>query len=192
MSLDQTAAKDVEDLDRQIAERAARRRHTPLIRALGWASEIADQPQLAAVCGLTTVAGIMRGDRRLARTGLLMLLAHGFATLFKSVVKRRINRTRPRVAVEEGRYEMGLGESRDGDDQSFPSGHTAGAVAVAGIVAMRHPGAALAASALAVAVSVIQVPRGKHYPGDLAAGFAIGVTAVGLTLAIGKAVRANR
>ncbi|WAJ28909.1 phosphatase PAP2 family protein [Antarcticirhabdus aurantiaca] len=192
MSLDQAAAKNIEDLDRQVAERAARRRHHPVIRALGWASEIADQPQLATVCGLTAAAGLMRGDRRLMSTGILMLLAHGFATFFKSMVKSRVNRTRPSAAIEDGRYEMGLGESRDRDDQSFPSGHTAGAVAVAGIVAMRHPGAAIPASALAIAASVIQVPRGKHYPGDLAAGLAIGLAAAGITLAIGNATGMRR
>lgn len=191
MSLDQTA-KDIEDLDRQVAERAGRRRRHPVVRALGWASEIADQPQLATICSLTAVAGIVRGDRRLVRTGLLMLLAHGFATFFKSAVKNRVNRTRPSAAIEEGRYEMELGHSKGSDDRSFPSGHTAGAVAVAGIVVIRYPIAAIPASLLAAAVSVIQVPRGKHYPGDLAAGLAIGVAAAGLTLAIGKAAGVRR
>ncbi|WP_416356347.1 phosphatase PAP2 family protein [Aureimonas phyllosphaerae] len=115
-----------------------------------------------------------------------MLAAHGLATLTKGAIKRRINRTRPRVAMEEGRYEMGLGESQDGDDQSFPSGHTASSVAVAGIAAMRHPGAALPACALAVAVSAIQVPRGKHYPGDLIAGLAIGLVASSAVLTVSK------
>ncbi|WP_161992789.1 phosphatase PAP2 family protein [Aureimonas leprariae] len=191
MSHSNAEPDDLEDLDRQVAERAARRRHHPVIRALGWISEIADQPQLAAVCGVTALVGIVRGDRRLAGTSVLMLAGHGLATFAKSILKRRINRTRPHVAVEEGRYEMGPGRSQNSDDQSFPSGHTASAVAVAGIVSVRYPAAALPASALAVAVSAIQVPRGKHYPGDLAAGLAIGIVSAGLALALGKAARTS-
>ncbi|WP_182084031.1 phosphatase PAP2 family protein [Aureimonas sp. ME7] len=183
---------DLEAIDRSIGEEMAEARHHPAVRFLGWLSEIADQPQLASVCGLTVLLGLVRRDERLAATGLQMLGAHALATFAKSCLKRAINRTRPKVAVEEGRYEMELGTSRNGDDQSFPSGHTAGAVAVAGVVALRHPAAALPACALALGVSAIQVPRGKHYPGDLAAGVAIGVLASGLVLAVSKAIRDGR
>ncbi|WP_416358168.1 hypothetical protein ACLNGM_09770 [Aureimonas phyllosphaerae] len=111
MSRSDEGSTNIETLDRQVAEHAARHRHHPIVRVLGWVSEVADQPQLAAVCGFTALIGVVRGNRRLAATGALMLAAHGLATLTKGAIKRRINRTRPRVAMEEGRYEMGPGKS---------------------------------------------------------------------------------
>jgi len=66
------------------------------------------------------------------------------------------------------------GRSRSKEETSFPSGHSAGAVAVAQAFARELPeyrGAALAGAGF---IAVAQVPRGAHYPTDVAAGLAIG------------------
>lgn len=167
----------LEKADLAVVEEVARRRRHPLVRFAGMLSEIADQPQLAAVCCLTLAAGLLRGDRRLAETGLRMVSAHALATLAKSWIKNRVHRTRPHVALDEGRYEMRLGDGKNGNEKSFPSGHTAGAFAVARVAADRYPGIATPAYGLAAAISLVQVPRGKHYPTDLAAGLMIGLAA---------------
>ena len=60
---------------------------------------------------------------------------------------------------------------------SFPSGHTAGAVAVAAVIGRCYPAHRVAAYASAAAVAAIQVPRCQHYPGDLGAGALIGIAA---------------
>ena len=168
---------DLEAAELAVVDKAARQRRHPVMRWAGALSEIADQPPLFAICGATLLAGLWRRDPRLARTGFQMLLAETLATLAKGAIKDAVNRTRPNVALEEGRYEMRPGKSRDGRDRSFPSGHTAGAVSVAMVVAGNYPAAAVPAYGLATAASLVQVPRGKHYPSDLLAGLLIGVAA---------------
>lgn len=183
---------DIETVDLAVTEKVSRRRHHPVMRFLGTLSEAADQPQLATLCVLTIVTGLARGKRRMAVTGAQMLAAHALATGIKSAIKHRVDRTRPHVAFETGRYEMCEGEKRDGDACSFPSGHTAGAVAVAGVVAVRYPNLAVPASGLAAAASILQVPRAKHYPTDLAAGALIGVVSAGLALGALSVLRRAR
>ncbi|WP_062207921.1 phosphatase PAP2 family protein [Aureimonas sp. AU12] len=186
---------DLEKADVEAGAKAARNRNRPLVRLAGTLSEIADQPQLAVVCGLTILAGLLRRDSRLAATGVRMLAAHGLATFAKGWIKDRVNRTRPGVAVEENRYEMRPGTSEDGRDRSFPSGHTAGAVAAAASLIPHYPAASVPAFGLAAAIAAIQVPRGHHYPGDLAAGLAIGLVAAGtvdLGIRLASAIVARR
>ncbi|WP_295044869.1 phosphatase PAP2 family protein, partial [uncultured Paracoccus sp.] len=77
-------------------------------------------------------------------------------------------------------YAFEPGETEGGHDTSFPSGHTAGAVAVAAIVARDRPPFALPASATAALMSGIQIPRARHYPVDVAAGAALGLAAARL------------
>ncbi|MFN2473021.1 MAG: phosphatase PAP2 family protein, partial [Sphingomicrobium sp.] len=60
---------------------------------------------------------------------------------------------------------------------SFPSGHTAGAVAVARAIGRDYPGIRVPALALAAGIAAVQVPRGKHYVSDVLAGAFIGLAA---------------
>ena len=60
---------------------------------------------------------------------------------------------------------------------SFPSGHTASAVAFATGVALEHPRLAIPVAALAAGVGLSRVVTGVHYPSDVVAGAAIGVAA---------------
>lgn len=147
------------------------------VRALGAAAEVADQPPLFSICAATLGVGLLSGDRRLARVGGRMLAAELIATAIKSVAKRLVDRTRPHLLIDEGRYELKPGERSHGPVNSFPSGHTAGAVAVARAVARGYPGAALPAYAAAAAVAGIQVPRARHYPTDIVAGALVGLIA---------------
>jgi membrane-associated phospholipid phosphatase len=64
--------------------------------------------------------------------------------------------------------------TKDTDRNAFPSGHTAGAVAVAQAVAHEAPGAAGSLRLAAGAAGALQVPRGAHYLTDVIAGAAVG------------------
>ncbi|MDP1028258.1 phosphatase PAP2 family protein [Sphingomonas sp. KR1UV-12] len=160
--------------DRQATHRAARRRDGALVRLSGKASEVADQPPLIALSTATILMGAVLRRPAVARAGVRMLASHLIATAAKTVLKTSIDRTRPARALREGHR---VGKGTGGDDpslNSFPSGHTAGAVAVAQAVATEDPLAGLPLQAAAVAIAALQPSRGKHYLSDVIAGAAIG------------------
>ncbi|MFD7628344.1 phosphatase PAP2 family protein [Streptomyces sp. NPDC059851] len=66
------------------------------------------------------------------------------------------------------------------DSSSFPSGHTAAAVAFTGAVAPTWPLAGAACAVPTVLVAIERIHSGAHYPSDVVAGAAIGVAAAAL------------
>ncbi|MET9955125.1 phosphatase PAP2 family protein [Streptomyces sp. NPDC006339] len=75
---------------------------------------------------------------------------------------------------------------------SFPSGHTASAVAFATAVGVVLPAAAVPLGALASAVGYSRVHTGVHYPGDVAAGAVLGLASAATALAVARATEARR
>lgn len=168
------ATHAVERADRSIARTTGRRRTSSLVQAASTISDLADQPPLIALSAATLVAGIVTGRRRLAWTGLHMLASHWLATQAKNVVKRRIDRTRPFVMLGGDAYHARKGHSAAKRENSFPSGHTAGAVAVARAVAQNYPASAPLGYTAAATAAAVQLPRGAHYLSDVLVGAAIG------------------
>lgn len=168
---------------------AARKHASPPIAMLGAASEVADQPPLMAMSIATLATGAVLRNRTMLRTGARMLIAHALATGAKTVLKRSVDRARPARALQDGAPQVSKGKgSGDHTLNSFPSGHTAGAVGVAEAIAHEIPGAGAPARAGAAAVAAVQLPRGAHYLSDVAAGAAIGWLAdrvAGAILAVG-------
>ncbi|UAK25677.1 phosphatase PAP2 family protein [Sphingomonas nostoxanthinifaciens] len=167
----------VEKADLRLARSAAGWRDHPVVRALGRVSELADQPQLYTLSAATAVLGIVGGDAKLMRAGIRMLAAEWLATKAKSFLKHHIDRTRPHVPVDGGPYRFEQGKSHDTELNSFPSGHTAGAVAVARAYTSEYPEHLTIATTLAIGIGLIQLPRGKHYLTDIGVGAAIGLGA---------------
>ena len=165
----------IEQADLRIATAMEAKDH-PLIRATGALSEIGDQPPMIALSVGTAIVGAVRRDRRMVRAGVRMLVAHAFATWTKQAIKAGIVRTRPATAQKEG-YHSDTGKDTDHAVSSFPSGHTAGAVAVAQAVARDYPAAALPVRGVAAAVAIVQIPRAKHFLSDLVVGAAIALVA---------------
>lgn len=170
----------VEEIDIAVAQSAAKVQDRPLVKLLGQASEIADQPPLIAISLATLVVGLALRRPVVAVAGARMLAAHLLATGIKSQVKRAVDRTRPYVLAEEQRYVVRKAQEEDTRYNSFPSGHTAGAVAVAQAIARTHPPAAAPARLWAAAIAAIQIPRCAHYPSDVAAGAVVGIAADGV------------
>lgn len=159
--------------DRALTHAAAAHRDQPLARAAGHAAEIADQPPLVALSTATLLIGLATRRPELIRGGLRMLAAHGLATGIKTLVKHRVDRTRPKKALADG-HRFARGESRDHDLNSFPSGHLAGAVAVSRAAGHAIDGTGTPAALVTAAVAAAQAPAGNHYLSDMVAGAAIG------------------
>jgi membrane-associated phospholipid phosphatase len=170
----------VEEADLAVAEQAAEVRHHPVTRALAQLSEVADQPPMLAVGALVLAGGVASGRWRAAQAGGRLLASVAVATAVKSAVKRLVVRTRPHVLADGGSYETGWLGAVDGPHSSFPSGHTADAVAAARAVARVYPEVLIPAYAAAAAVAAIQIPRCAHYPSDVTAGALVGVAAEAL------------
>lgn len=172
--------RQIEKVDLAVAKRMGPVRKLPAVKLLGEASEMADQPPLIAIGVGTLAAGLLLRRPIVALAGLRILAAHAVATRIKTGVKRTVDRTRPYVLTNEGKYLVRKGHKHGSRYNSFPSGHTAGAVAVAQAVARTYRPAAWPSRIWATAVAAIQVPRGSHYPSDVTAGAAIGLAADGV------------
>ena len=170
-------ANRVERADIAVAEAFTPIRKRKVVKALGAASEVGDQPPLYALSAGVLAAGVLTKDRATARAGLRMLAAHFLTIRATNLGKHLIDRTRPDLIAEQGRYEMRKGKRFDTNYNSFPSGHTASSVAVARAVGREFPGLHGGALGLASVIAGAQVVRSKHYVSDLVAGAAIGIAA---------------
>lgn len=165
-------------------EKAAKTEHRLLARVTGLADHKAvkalspvakatDEPPLL-VLGIGTLAlGTLLRRPTVIRSGARMVASHLVATGLKTVLKASVDRTRPNVAGARPKVKKGSGTANT-DENAFPSGHTAGAVAVAQAVAHEVPGAAAPLRVAAGAAGALQVPRGAHYLTDVLAGAAVG------------------
>lgn len=172
-----SSGTQAEEADIAVAAELGRHRHHPVVRVLGALSEVADQAPSYAVCGTVLAAGLVAGKPRLAEAGARMLASVLVAAALKSVVKVSVSRTRPHKLLDEGHYDVEAGNSDDHNKHSFPSGHTAGAVAAARGWARAYPDLSWPAYGTAAAIALVQVPRAKHYPADVAGGLAVGLAA---------------
>lgn len=178
------AAKSVEKADRAVTHKAAAHRHTPIVKATGFLAEIGDQPQLVATSLGTVMIGLVARRPDMIRGGVRMFAAHAAATFVKSAIKSSIDRTRPEKAIEDGKARFEPGDSDDHAQTSFPSGHTAGAVAVARAVSRDIDGAGAPAALVTGVVAAAQPLNGKHYLSDLVVGAAVGWIAEALVSAV--------
>jgi membrane-associated phospholipid phosphatase len=139
-------------------------------------SKAADYSRLSIASSvLLATAGGSRG-RRAAALGLCCL--GSTAAFVNAVVKPLGRRRRPDRAgadVPTAR-QVRLPASR-----SFPSGHTASAMAYATGVSRVMPGAGVPLHLLAALVGYSRVHTGVHYPGDVVAGALLGAMIANVT-----------
>lgn len=93
----------------------------------------------------------------------------GLALLVTSVLSRIVMRPRPFLAISEV-----VRLIPPPYNASFPSGHTATAIAIACALWFGNRKAGLVAFAIAIAVMLGRVASGVHYPTDLLGGIAVG------------------
>lgn len=162
---------------------------TAPVQALDLFSKLGDQPALRLLGGGLILAGTFTGRGRLVRAGARVIIAHEAATFAKNAVKAQVDRTRPRSASSRSDKKPRKGQRTDKEETSFPSGHSAGAIAAARAFAREFPEYGAAATTAAAAIALSQIPRCAHYPTDVAAGLAVGLVAEALTNAAWNAAK---
>ena len=164
----------------------------PPMRALDLFSKLGDQPALRLIAGSLLIAGTFAGNDRLVRAGARMLIAHEVATVTKDMAKNNVDRTRPRSADTNASKKPKKGAHTAKEKTSFPSGHSAGAIAAARAFSREFPEYGPAALCGAALIAASQVPRCAHYPTDVAAGVLIGLVVEGATSAAWDAAQMDK
>ena len=132
---------------------------------------------LAASALLASAGG--RSGRRAARSGLACVATtSAFVNLVVKPFARRRRPDRATVGVPLERH-VGLPSSA-----SFPSGHTAAAIAFATGAGRVLPVAGIPLHALSALVAYSRVHTGVHYPGDVMAGVVIGAVLADVTTGV--------
>ncbi|MFH8798378.1 phosphatase PAP2 family protein [Streptomyces sp. NPDC017936] len=160
--------RDLAALDQALYEAVTVTRTPTLDTALRRLSAAADHSKIS----FAVAAGLALRGGRARRAAVLGVAAVGVASATANLVgKRLVRRARPHRAEDSpfpGRHVPMP------DSASFPSGHTASAVAFAAAVGPAFPAAAVPLGMLACAVGYSRIHTGVHYPGDVIAGALLG------------------
>ena len=167
--------RQVDALDVATFAAVARTRSPLLDTTMPALTRAADRSVLwMAVAGLLTLLARGRGRRAAARG----LAAIGVTSLLANQVSKRLHR-RPRPSITQ--VPTRRLARRIPDSTSFPSGHSASAMAFAAAASAEMPALTVPLRALAGLVGFSRVATGAHYPSDVAAGFALGEAIAWLT-----------
>jgi undecaprenyl-diphosphatase len=164
----------VRDGDRRVTKWMAAGASPGVRRGLSAVEEAAEGSKLWCGAAVAMAWRGGRGGRKAAAAGLAAVAVAQLAS--NGVCKQLADRLRPpKEWIPHDEV-----EDRP-DSSSFPSGHTAAAVAFTAAVAPSWPLAAAVCAVPAAVVGVERVQSGAHYPSDVAAGAVIGLASAWLT-----------
>ena len=118
-------------------------------------------------------ASYFLGNRDDKDTAEMAVSALASAAIMTQGMKYITGRARPNMP-DAGQFS---GPSSGKAHDSFPSGHTAAAFAVATVLANRHPDQKWLYYGLATAVGAARVRKSAHFPSDVLVGAAVGIYA---------------
>ena len=176
-----TWMEEAESIDRAVYAAVAETPTPHLDGAMRRLSRAADHSKLSiAASVLLATAGGPRG-RTAAGAGLTSVAAtSAFVNLVVKPLGRRRRPDRGAEMVPAARH------VRMPRSSSFPSGHTAAAVAFASAAGRVLPVAGVPLRGLAALVAYSRVHTGVHYPGDVIAGALIGAVIADLAPALAR------
>jgi membrane-associated phospholipid phosphatase len=121
------------------------------------------------------VAGVAYLQPRWISYAVAMAIAGLVAGIGAQLVKLVTGRARPELWLGAARY-------APGSSTSFPSGHTVGAFALAGVLVFASPNRTLriVAFVLATAIGVSRILAFRHWPSDVFASASVGIIAAWL------------
>jgi len=125
------------------------------------------------------IAGVAYAQRRWVSYAIAMALAGLGAGIAGQIVKQLVGRARPELWLGPSHY-------APGSSTSFPSGHTLGAFALAGVLAFASPSRTFRAIALllAVAVGISRILAFRHWMSDVTASAAVGLLAAWVAVSV--------
>lgn len=129
-----------------------------------------------AAAGAALLGGTIRHDEHLRETGALAMTAMVDAQLLTTFIKYSADRARPSATGSTPSSGAFWPNGHFFSADSFPSGHTANAFAVAHVIADEYPGwkVKLAVYSLAAATGFERVAGREHFPSDVLVGGALG------------------
>ncbi|GLZ37302.1 bifunctional phosphatase PAP2/diacylglycerol kinase family protein [Actinokineospora sp. NBRC 105648] len=164
------SARQVGRFDENLMRRSAAIPRTPVDDALKSLSKSANKGVLWF--SVAALLAARKGPGR--RAALRGVAAITFASTSANLIgKNLFPRRRPAAGLLPEHRRL----TKRPTSSSFPSGHSASAVAFTTAVAMESPATAVALAPLAAAVAYSRMHTGVHWPTDIAAGAAIGVGA---------------
>jgi membrane-associated phospholipid phosphatase len=116
------------------------------------------------------IAGVAYRQRRWVSYAIAMGLSGLSAGILAQIVKQLVGRARPELWLGPAHY-------APGSSTSFPSGHTVGAFALAGVLvfASRNLPLRVIAFLLALAVGLSRILAFRHWPSDVFASMTLGL-----------------
>ncbi|HJQ37215.1 MAG TPA: phosphatase PAP2 family protein [Thermoanaerobaculia bacterium] len=125
------------------------------------------------------IAGIAYAERRWVSYAIGMGIAGLTAGLAGQIVKQLVGRARPELWLGPSHY-------APGSSTSFPSGHTVGAFALAGVLvfASRNHALRVVALLLAIAVGLSRILAFRHWASDVTASAIVGLVAAWTAVAV--------
>ncbi|MGV9248948.1 phosphatase PAP2 family protein [Streptomyces sp. NPDC003710] len=169
------------EADRVVTQRAASRIPRRVGKVLSAVEEAAESTKLW--CGAAAAMAWLGGwrGRKAAATGMAALVVAQLVS--NGLCKQLADRPRPPKEWFP-HHEV---DDRP-DSSSFPSGHTAAAVAFTAAVAPTWPAVGAVCALPAGLVALERVQSGAHYPSDVAAGAAIGLASAWLTHSVPRLI----
>jgi len=125
-----------------------------------------------AVCTAVAVALIWQLDPPRRRTVVPIIVAVLGASLLSTLIKRSVSRVRP-GRENAGRF-LGPSWRHANFRESFPSSHSACAVALTVMLSRLYPPAAITFWVLAILCAVLRYILDAHWPSDVLGGIALG------------------